>query len=374
MKKLLIAVLAVVGLASCTNTVEFEPVQKQIGLSPITQNRTRAMVDGTDFPEKENFMVWAWYKALDAGTSIADWQDATAAQQLYIDEKPFKPKATTKNATGLWAGVTPYFWPKQGSLLFAGYYPTTAETKTAEDGITYEFDGTKNVMTINGYTPGNYTTTGFVNNGTDANCEEDLMYFKMTAASSDSGTNGAVHINNESNVDVVFEHALSWIKVTLAKAADTPDDATITVESVKFTKVSTTGTGTVADSDKDGEVENIVWDVTDSPVVEEIEVLKNNATELGKKTADATKEPIIIPQAMAGNLVITYTIKSTDNSFFREVKTIPLTGMTDSNKNTLNTWAAGTCYTYNIAIGTSEILIDPIVTDWAKVEIPVEIK
>ena len=50
MKKLLIAVLAFAGLASCTNSeVEFEPQQKQIGLSPITQNRTRAMVDGTDF-------------------------------------------------------------------------------------------------------------------------------------------------------------------------------------------------------------------------------------------------------------------------------------------------------------------------------------
>jgi opacity protein-like surface antigen len=81
MKKLLIAVLAIAGLASCTNSdVEFETAQKQIGLSPITENRTRAMVEGDAFPEEE-FMVWAWYKQVDAGTSIADWQKATTAEQ-----------------------------------------------------------------------------------------------------------------------------------------------------------------------------------------------------------------------------------------------------------------------------------------------------
>lgn len=368
MKKLLIAVLAVAGLASCTNTVEFEPVQKQIGLSPITQNRTRAMVGDTKFPD-EQFMVWAWYKQVDAGTTIADWQDATAAQQLYIDEKPFEPKATTKNATGLWAGVTPYFWPKQGSLLFAGYYPTNAEDKTSDDGITYEFDDDNNVMTINEYTPGNYTTTGFVNNATGANHEEDLMYFKMTAASSDSGTIGDKNsVTNESNVDVVFEHALSWIKVTLAKAADTPEKAIVTVNSVKFTGVNTTGTGTVT------KCADIVWDVTGSATAD-IVVWNDDTQELSATAIEVPKEPVIIPQTIGTDyeLVINYTIASEEKdgsySSFTETKAVKLASDTDVEE-----WEAGKCYTYAIAIGTSEILIDPIVTDWAEVEIPVEIK
>ena len=371
MKKLLIAVLAIAGLASCTNTVEFEPVQKQIGLSPITQNRTRAMVGDTDFPTKENFMVWAWYKQLPAGTTITEWQADGTAQQTYINQKEFTDQKEGLT-TGLWAGVTPYYWPKLGSLLFAGYYPASVKN------VSYMFDKDNNKMTINEYTPGNYTTTGFVTDA--ATHTEDLMYFKMTAASCNSGTLGSEvdgvndgnSVTDEPNVDVVFQHALAWIKVTLAEAAGTPDGATITVSSVKFTDVNTTGTGTVADSNKDGEVENIVWAPTAATA--NIEVL-DAAKVLGTKVT-VEKQPIVIPQAMTGNLVITYTIKSTDGSVFEEVKTIALNTLKDNaaTPTTINKWEAGKCYTYAIVIGTSEILIDPTVTDWAEVEIPVEIE
>ena len=363
MKKLLIAVLAFAGLASCTNTVEFEPVQKQIGLSPITQNRTRAMVSGTAFPESENFMVWAWYKPVAAGTDIATWQENAADQQLYIEEKAFAPTATA----GLWGGETPYFWPKLGSLLFAGYYPASAASY-----VDYEFTDAKNVMTITNYSPttDDYDKTGFVTTATTHT--EDLMYFKMTAASCNSATNGPVNVTSVPNVDVVFQHALAWIKVTLAEAENTPEKATITVKSVEFTDVNTTGTGTVADSNKDGVVEDIAWEVTSATA--DIEVLDDDNV-LGAKVT-VKKQPIVIPQAMTGNLVITYTIASTDGSVFEEVKTIALNTLKDNaaTPNTINKWEAGKCYTYAITIGTSEILIDPIVTDWAKVEIPVEIK
>ncbi len=373
MKKLLIAVLAVAGLASCTNTVEFEPVQKQIGLSPITENRTRAMVSGTAFPD-EQFMVWAWYKQLPAGTTIADWQDADAElyeQQNYINEQPFESKATTQNVKGkLWAGVTPYFWPKQGSLLFAGYYPASAANY-----VDYEFTATKNVMTITNYSPTTdaYTATGFVTTATTHT--EDLMYFKMTEASCNSGTMGSEvdgvidgnSVTNEPNVDVVFQHALAWIKVTLAKAEGTPEKATITVNSVSFTNVNSEGTGTVEDN------EDIVWSST---TPETIVVWADGATELGTTAIAVSKEPIIIPQKIGANyeLVINYTITSKEdegeeNSSFTETKTVKLA--TDTS---VDSWEAGKCYTYAIAIGTSEILIDPKVTDWAEVEIPVEIK
>lgn len=365
MKKMLIALLAVAGLASCTKSdVEFESNQQQIGLSPITQNRTRAMVSDSAFPATEKFMVWAWYKQLPAGTTISTWQADATAQQTYIDEKEFEPKATTQNATGLWAGVTPYFWPKLGSLLFAGYYPATAELAGI---VSYQFDKDNNVMTIAGYKPttDDYATTGFVT--TNTTHEEDLMYFKMTPASSDSATNDTGNtVNNESNVDVVFQHALAWIKVTLAEAENTPADATITVSSVKFTDVCTTGTGTVED------LADIVWATTAD--VADIEVL-DAATVLDVATT-VEKQPIVIPQAMSGNIVITYTIASKDGSEFEEVKTIALNTLKDdaATPNTINKWEAGKCYTYAISIGTSEILIDPAVTDWGEVNIPIDVK
>ena len=73
---------------------------------------------------------------------------------------------------------------------------------------------------------------------------------------------------------------------------------------------------------------------------------------------------------MAGNLVINYTISSTDGSSFTETKTIVLAEIDKTNP----TWEPGKKYTYNVTIGTSEILIDPIILEWADVPatLPVE--
>ena len=75
------------------------------------------------------------------------------------------------------------------------------------------------------------------------------------------------------------------------------------------------------------------------------------------------KQPIIIPQTMAGNLVVKYTIASTDGSKFTETKAVALSGLAGSG-----VWQPGKKYTYTITIGTSEILIDPTVADWVPVE------
>ena len=177
MKKILIALAAVATLAACSKSEVAYEQPGEIGIAPFAQNRTKAMVQGTAFPQ-ENFALWAYYKQLPAGKTIAEWQSSTEAQQTYIDNKEFKPSATA----GLWGGVIPYFWPKIGSLLFAGYYPVTMKNM-----VSYEFSATVNKMTVAGYTPGDYQTTGFVNT-TGANHVEDFMYFNMTATSSDGNS------------------------------------------------------------------------------------------------------------------------------------------------------------------------------------------
>lgn len=360
MKKILIALAAVAVLAACSKS-EVEYTQTgEISMSPFTQNRTKAMVSGTEFPQ-ENFMVWAWYKQLPAGTTdIAEWQASAEAQQTYIGEKPFKPSSTT----GLWGGVTPYFWPKVGSLLFAGYYPATA--KMAEL-VSYEFSSTVNKMTVAGFTPGDYQTTGFVNNTTGANHVEDFMYFNMTPSSCDGSTVGTDNsVKTGSQIDVYFRHALSWISVIVAEAEGTPDGATITVESVKFTDVKTTGTGVVDNSPVAPATNEISWTPTDAKtdvVVWEGEKVLGTAETL-------EKQPVVIPQEMAGKLVITYTVSSTDGSSFTETKEVELADFDKDNTS----WLPGKKYTYSITIGTSEILIDPIILDWEVVEPELEIE
>lgn len=340
MKKLFISLCTVAALSACSEAeVTFEQPQ-EIGLNAVVQNRTRVMVNGTDFPS-ENFRVWAWYKQISAGTTIDAWQAATETQQLYINEKEFQ-----HNGEDLWQGVTSFFWPKLGSLLFAGYYPTSVADK-----VSYAFDANTNQMTIEDYSPTSdaYVAKGFVNKTVDANHEEDLMYFNMTPNSA-----------NGNNVNVTFKHALSWLTVTVAKSADTPEDATITVSSIQFTDVKTTGTGTV-NGDAD-----IAWVPADTKA--NISIVGANEGILTTTAATLAKEPVIIPQAMAGNLVVTYTITSTDGSNFTETKTIALADLKEGTE--ADQWEAGKHYTYAITIGTSEILINPSVEGWDNITIP----
>lgn len=365
MEKLFIAILTLAAFTACSKMdVQYEQ-PAEIAISAVSMNRTKAMVSDTEFPQ-ENFAVWAFYKQMDKGTTIAAWQASSLAQQTYINEKQFAPR--TGDAAGLWGGFnTTYFWPKAGSLMFAGYYPVTIDnpTETNPDGaVTYEFTSSVNKMTISGYSPGNYQTSGFVNTAAGANHVEDFMYFNMTSTSCDASTTGPANsVTSGYHVDVVFKHALSWLTVILKKDSSTPEGATITVKKVYFTEVNTTGTGTVNNSPVGEEKNDISWETTSAET--DVYVLgsstKDNTTEL---TTDFTcNQPVIIPQTMDGNIVVTYEIKSSDGSAFTETVTLPLSGLTTG----VTGWDPAKHYTYTVTIGTSEILIDPIIDDWADV-------
>lgn len=345
MKKIFFGFLTILVLASCSKShIDFEQ-PGEISLAPVAHNRTKAMLSGNDFPD-EQFNVWAFYKQVDANTSIANWQANSKTQTIYIEDKPFEKEGTN------WAGVTPYYWPKLGSLMFAGYYPTSIKGK-----VTYSFTASENVMTITDYTPG--MVTG------NTTHEEDVMYFNMTPKSVASGT-----------VSVIFNHALSWISVILAKADGTPADAKITVNSVKFTNVLPTGTATINNS-------SLSWTPSGTAVALEVcpdddpltTGVKENEVVLSIGNTEAlAKQPIVIPQDMDGDMIIEYTIASTDGSSFTETKTIALNTMKDDSSNTLSSWDAGKHYVYTITIGTSEILIAPTVVDWSPVPVSIPIQ
>lgn len=337
MKKILIALAAVAALAACSKSeVQYEPAG-EITFTPVAKNITKAMMEGTKFNTAEQFNVWAYYNpTVTANSDIDGWvaeYNADNGAKPYIENKPF----AYDNSYSLWAGVTPYFWPKVGTLAFAGYHPTTANAA-------YTLSSEKNEMT---FSDEKYSWVSAETTNT-----EDLMYFNLTQCYS------------KNNVTAVFKHALSWLTVNLATTQKTLDaEATIKVNSVKFTDVYPQGDGVVANQ------ATIAW--TPEGTKEEIEVVKSEVT----LTVDAQKqkEPLFIPQTMAGNLVVNYTISSTDNSSFTENKVITLSGMKDSKGNSLSAWEPAKHYIYNIVISTEEILIDASVADWITVEIPVEI-
>ena len=370
MKKIILVIAAIAVFTACSKQDVIFEEPDQIGISPVAQNITKSMLSGTQFPN-EQFNVWAYYKQIDKGTTITEWQTSTLAQQEYIKEKPF---TQTSETSKLWGGVVPYYWPKVGSLMFVGYYPTGIENK-----VNYTFTSSENKMTITDYTPGMVTSA--------TSHTEDLMYFNMTPSSYDGsvvGSNG--NITTGSNVDVVFRHALSWISVLLVKDANTPDAAKITVNSVKFTNVLPSGDAIVNNSPTGNATNEIVW--TADGTAKEIEVCPDDNTEttdikenevilVKNNTTILAKQPILIPQTMTGNLVINYTISSTDNSAFTETKTIALNtmqGKVGETTTTLSAWQPARHYTYTITIGTTEILIDPVVTDWTGVSVSLPIQ
>lgn len=358
MKKIFFALAAVAALAACSKVEATYEQDVEINFNPVAANRTKAMVSGTTFPN-EQFNVWGYYKQIAQGKTIAEWMASSLEQQEYIVEKPF-----TKKSDGLWGGVSAYFWPKVGSLMFVGYYPTSASAY-----VDYTFNATESKMSVSNYVAGDYSATGYVDTEA-ATHTEDFMYFNMTPTSYNSTTQSTVGVVGN-NVDVVFRHALSWINVVLVQDATTPNtsDAKITVHSVKFTSVLPQGDA-VVDNTPGATTDEIVWtaegtelnvevcpddDPSTTGVAENDIVLTTTANLLDK-------QPVIIPQTMAGNLVVKYTIASTDGSKFTETKAVALSGLAGSG-----VWQPGKKYTYTITIGTSEILIDPTVADWAPV-------
>lgn len=340
MKKIFFALAAVAALASCSK-VEAEYEQTgEIALAPIPKNITKSMIAGDGqgkemaFPTSEEFNVWAWYKPLDAGTSIEKWMKEDAKQQQYIKESTFKKKTNSES----WGGKSsPYFWPKLGSLLFAGYYPTDIAAN-----VDYIFDATTNKMVFS-----NITQSEVSDDETSYN--EDIMYFNMTSSSYDKGP-----------VPVVFKHALSWITVNVKLQQMDPAPAKVVINEIKFTKVNDKGTGTV------NGISPITWETTGDADAET--VLGSNV--ILTTTAKKLVEPLFIPQDMLGDLVINYTFYSNANEYVTETYTKKLNVLKDN----VSKWEPAKHYVYNIEIGFGEILIDPKVIDWEEVEVPVVVE
>lgn len=326
MKKLLLSILSIAAIAACSKSeVEFEQ-PGEIGFRPVAQNITKSMLEETSFPTTGRFNVWAWYKQLVAGTTISAWQTNTTANQLYIPEKPFQFKSGTD-----WGGVTTYYWPKMGSLLFAGYYPTSIADK-----VDYTFDANNNKMVFTGIQQSQVDDSGY---------EEDIMYFNMTPSSYAANT-----------VQVTFKHALSWISMNVKKSQGSPK---IVIDEIKFTDVNPQGTGTVDNQS------TISWTTTGTAASTSF----GTNVELTEAGTDLI-QPLFIPQGMAGNIVIKYTVYSSDTEKFTETYTAALSSL----KTDLDEWEPAKHYIYTIEIGTTEILIAPTVADWTDVEVPVTVQ
>lgn len=350
MKKIITLILIVAAVIACSKTDIEYTMSEEIQIVPVNENVTKSVMAGTKFMGQK-FNLWAWYQETPAAADmIGTWQGgfaqgSTTPTIVYINEKPFEERDASRN---LWGGVTPYFWPKTGSLIFAGYH---APDLTEEDDVTYSFDATNNHMSFNDVQQQKMSAEGY---------NEDIMYFNMTTSSYNS---------KSGEVNLAFKHAMTWITVTVCKKANPEIPATIYMHDVYFTDVKPQGDGTVENQD------NIVW--TAEGTAADLNVLTGGNVELkynitgtdGNRTIESVIETldeyIIVPQAISGYLKVRYTVESTDGSNFTETYTVDLRSL---KENTQTAWEPGKHYTYNLQIGTDELLVSPVVTEWEKVD------
>lgn len=331
---LLAAATAIV--ASCSKTEVIYDQGSEIGFTPATSHLTKAALNSTVLPTTCVITTYGYYKstvAAGTGVTLQSFKNATEAVTTYIDAAPFK------NMGGnLWHGdPTAYYWPKTGSIVFAGYTEAPA-------GVNLAFSYDDNALTSTDYVQTHNTAA-----------TKDFLYFNLTDPAS------------KSTVPVAFNHALSWISFEI-KAADETVANKVTVNSITLKTIK--DKASLNTSSTTG-----IWsaqafnDTTD----QDIEVSTTDITPTTTSTLVANNGVIVIPQD-ATSIEVTYTTTLSATEIKTETVTVNLSGngnwkeadgTTDSGE-ALNKWAEGRHYTYKLTLGLKEIIFAPTVNAWVE--------
>lgn len=343
MKKLFIIALIIGFASACTkSSVRYEQ-PGEISLHPVTAKATKAAVTDAVYPESEKFNVWAWWADVPANTPLASFP---SYPDLYIY------KGTFQNRTGSsWGGTTPYYWPTNGSMVFAGYSPASAQARSIE----YIWD--EKTLKIGTYIQPH-----------DISQTKDLMWFDVTSQTYNNNDNAVrkgeldVPVNG---VPVVFKHILTWLtfKFKLKEGVT----SAYTVTDVKLKNIETEANYT---SKPLGGLSE--W--TGHYLTSDIDIWsdKTNGYRVTAEPYALESTPngiVVIPQSCAtedAQLEITYRFETTRADL---TKTVYLNAGSDGY-----IWKPGKHYTYTITFGNNEIFVIPEVTDWQTQTVDIEVQ
>lgn len=333
MKKLLILAAAIAAMTACTKSTAVYEDSTEIGISPVNYITTKlnyGPIKDENYPTSEDFGVFAYHTTDNAGTS---YTEGTGTLSLYLDNVGF-----TYKENGQWGGKTPYYWPRTGSLYFAGYSPLGADIQNV---ILSNADNRAATTTMNftNFTQGSYAYSD--GTGTQTGNEMvDLMWFDLTSTSANTGAPA-----------VTFRHALSYL--TFAFSASVDD--IFTVESVTLKQVKSTGSFTSWDDTANAPA----WSGQDNP--NNIS-LYNTTAAVGRSATLKIDDVLVIPQQTT-EIEILYTQKAAANQpAITQTYSTVLTGGDPGSAT--NVWLYNRHYTYNIYFTADEIRITPSVTMW----------
>ena len=329
----MIIALGAIALVACTKTSVSYEQTGEIGFAPVVRkNSTKAAVQGAvqgaTFPE-QNIMVFGYYDNLMPENS--DY----AANKFAVEYLP-GVEFTKKTDGSTWTGKEhSYYWPKTGSLLFAGYAPADFE------GVTHDLATNK------------FSVDEF--NQPDFSATTDLLY----AGYGKSVLSGPVAM--------AFSHALSWVTVK-AKAAAANE---IKITNIKFVGLAAKGYSAGLPE----------WTV--SGTKDQLNVFAPTSAFDVPADAEATlveSNPncgLVFPQTLAdaAEIVVSYEMNNGAGKWFAQAPFVKKLNSLTSGANTIDKWEAGKHYTYIInfsRIGgepgsSNEITIAPTVKDWESV-------
>lgn len=311
MKKILIFAAAIAIMAACAKTQVVNEDSGEIGVSPVSYMSTKAgAVIGTDYPDDESFNVFACHTSGENGETFSTGSGTLTTEALYLDDYGF----VNDGSGTTWHGNPAAYWPKTGSLYFAGYSPAGIIKASA----TYDFNRTAPKLTITDFEQDGYS------NGTSS--MHDLMWFDVTSTSANTG-----------NPDVAFKHALSYI--TFSLSCDESVNGIYTVKNVTLTAIDGKGTF-VSGSDPD-------W--TPSGTTSDLELYDDETGQAISNTPYILDNILIIPQT-ATSVSVTYLQKasaSDDAGVIENTGIFKLTGGDGSSPNQDN-WLMGKHYTYTL--------------------------
>lgn len=336
MKKSFIIALGAFALVACTKTSVSYEQTGEIGFAPVVRkNSTKAAVTNTTFPAEWSIKVFGYYdNSKDKNSSYAD-------SSFTVDYLPGVEFSKKEGATQ-WTGLkNPYYWPKTGSMLFAGFAPGNFKPTSDYTGVTHN--------------KGNNTFSVPEFEQPDFSATKDLLYAGYTT----SVLGGTVQMK--------FSHALSWVTVKAKAAAP---------EQIKITNIKFVGLAAKAFSAGLPE-----WTV--SGTKEQLNVFA--PTSAFDVPADTTLVEshkdcgLVFPQNLADAAIeVSYQMNNGAGQWFAQAPFVQKLNVLKSGADTIiNKWEAGKHYTYIINFSaieggpdsSNEITINPSITDWTPVNV-----
>lgn len=326
MKKSLIIALGAIALVACTKTSVSYEQTGEIGFAPVVRkNSTKAAVVGTTFPE-QNIKVYGYY---DNSMPVNSDYAANKFAVEYLPGVEFAKKGAN------WAGATtPYYWPKTGSMLFAGYSPV-------------DFGGVTFSLASNKFSVAECPQPEF-------SATKDLLY----AGYGKSVLSGPVAMT--------FSHALSWVTVKAKAAA---------ANQIKITNIEFVGLAA-----KGSSAGLPMWTTTGT---KEITVFDPEAAyEVPAEVTLVESRPncgLVFPQTLNDDakIIVSYEMNNGADQWFAQAPFVQKLNLltTNSGADPINKWEAGKHYTYIINFSKiegepgseNEIKINPSITDWTPV-------